>query len=177
MAGYGRISPDPRIRRNLCQMGAQPLSQPDRPRVANRSPAMTRIQWDAAWETGIPAIDKQHKQLVDHVGRLLDAIMDGQTEIDIENSLFFLAQYTDFHFRDEEEIMAETRYPALAEHRARHTEMREQVAEMVRTHVREPQALTVELVRYMHNWIINHVGTMDKALAAYLKQQGHITLQ
>jgi len=32
-------------------------------------------------------------------------------------------------------------------------------------------------VRYMHNWIINHVGTMDKALAAYLKQQGHITLQ
>jgi len=133
---------------------------------------MASIEWDAAWETGIPAIDKQHKNLVDHVGRLLDAIMEGQTEIDIENSLFYLAQYTDFHFRDEEEIMLATRYPGLAEHRATHATMREQVAAMVRLHVREPQALTSDLVKYMHNWIINHVGTMDRALAEHIRRVG-----
>ena len=130
---------------------------------------MASIEWDPAWETGIPAIDKQHKNLVDHVGRLLDAVMEGQTEIDIENSLFYLAQYTDFHFRDEEEIMVETHYPLLDEHRANHKAMRDQVAMMVRLHVREPQALTADLVKFMHNWIITHVGTMDKGLAEHIR--------
>ena len=130
---------------------------------------MARIEWDAAWETGIPAIDKQHKNLVDHVGRLLDAIMEGQTEIDIENSLFYLAQYTDFHFRDEEEIMVTTRYPRFEEHRAAHSAMRDQVGSMVRLHVHEPQALTSDLVTFMHDWIINHVGSQDKALAEHIR--------
>jgi hemerythrin len=129
---------------------------------------MSQIDWNPAWETGVPIIDRQHRQLVDHAARLLNEVLEGRTQVDVQGSLAFLVKFSDFHFDEEERIMAGAAYPPMAEHCLEHGKLREHLERMLERLAREPESLTAELVRFVHHWIARHVDTHDRALAGYL---------
>jgi hemerythrin len=133
---------------------------------------MTRFEWDPAWETGVSIIDRQHRQLVDHAARLLDDVMGGRTDLDVQASLQFLTQFADFHFRDEERIMAEAGYPSLQAHQVEHQALRERLEAMAQKQAQAQGGLTADLVRFVHHWIARHVDSMDRALADFLQARG-----
>jgi len=143
---------------------------------------MSGMEWNAAWETGIPAIDRQHRELLQRANGLLAAILAGAPEPGVEEMLFHLAQYTDYHFRDEERLMADSDCPGRAEHRQAHDLMREKVAGMVEREERAAHPLTSDLIEFFYDWLTNHMGTFDQALAAHLREwtpssrKGHLEL-
>jgi hemerythrin len=133
---------------------------------------MAKVDWNPAWETGVERIDRQHRELLDRANHLAAAILDPrEAEADAEEILFHLAQYTDFHFREEERAMTETRFPGLRLHREAHDAMREKVAGMIDRHAGDPSGLPADLMAYFYEWLANHIATFDQIMALHLRAQ------
>jgi len=79
------------------------------------------LEWKSEYETGVLAIDAQHKVLFDNINRLeqlLEKEKPDQPEVD--NLLTFLEDYTKLHFNSEETCMARFRCPAYAKNKEDH---------------------------------------------------------
>lgn len=78
---------------------------------------MTVISWKKVYATGIIALDDEHRQLIDQINRLYEAIRDKQEETALNDSLKMLEYYTLTHFQHEENLMMEYGFPGLEEHK------------------------------------------------------------
>ena len=131
-----------------------------------------QFTWTPALSVGDKKLDNQHKQLLEQVNALLDALAGGQNNlIVIEQVLKFLDQYIEEHFADEEHYMEEHQYPRLAEHRALHTQFIERY-----THMKERiytfesvDGMLIDLEAHLGRWWIDHIGGADKDYAAYVR--------
>jgi hemerythrin len=130
------------------------------------------IAWSDAFATGVPEIDRQHQELLDHVGRLLDAMENDPTAVG--RALDFLGDYTVSHFDTEERLMEHHAYPGAAAHREAH-------AGFVRTFGRlrfdyDLDGLTEgmsELIGgWMIDWLKHHILDMDRALGRFIVASG-----
>jgi hemerythrin-like metal-binding protein len=63
--------------------------------------------WNKSLETGIAKIDNQHKELF----RQIDILMDVKNTDRIKETLNFLSDYIVMHFKDEEKLQADSKYP------------------------------------------------------------------
>jgi len=127
------------------------------------------IVWnDDKMKTGVRNIDEQHKEWIRRFDEFDRAIAEKKGEQAIREALGFLAQYTEVHFDDEEEVMARLKCPAQEANRAAHDEFRRKVAE-VRAWVEREGASSVEIVGLkgvLEDWLVNHICTIDIQLRA-----------
>jgi hemerythrin len=78
------------------------------------------VSWNPRLAIGEPTIDAQHQELFSRVDALLLAMRTGEGRAQLEQMFTFLQRYVLEHFQAEEELMVETAYPHLAEHREAH---------------------------------------------------------
>ena len=130
---------------------------------------MSTLMWDPAWETGIPKIDQQHRLLFDQVDLLFNAVQVNEAGNQIPGLLAFLASYVDAHFRDEEKEMEATHYSELARHRAIHNSLREKVAALVAQFQTDPSVLTIDVLEFLTQWLVDHISVEDRRMALQLK--------
>ncbi|HEY5158825.1 MAG TPA: bacteriohemerythrin [Anaerolineales bacterium] len=125
------------------------------------------IEWnDEKMATGFPEIDAQHKEWIRRINEFDDAVTNRKGQEAIQNTLDFLAQYSETHFIGEEAIMAKHNSPALGLNRAEHEEFRGKLAE-IRTWVKNAGATSVEVVALksaLEDWLVNHISTVDVQL-------------
>lgn len=123
------------------------------------------LGWSAAYETGIPQLDMQHRTLTDLINRLVLAVrrstcIDGWVHL-----LDEMVDYADYHFRCEEAFMI--RYGVVSAHadlhRARHVQalamMRQRIA-ACRDGGGDLPAFCSDLAR----WLETHMLAEDKTL-------------
>lgn len=122
--------------------------------------------------TGIPSIDAQHRQLVDAINQLHDAMKQGKGREQIAPTLDFLVRYVAEHFAHEERLMAKVGYPDLAGHSAQHQGFATKVGEMVKAYKSGSAVMGVEVSRFLANWIQDHIQRTDMAYVAALKAHG-----
>ena len=75
-------------------------------------------------------IDSQHKELI---GRINDLLRSCEEEADLRAAvkmLNYLADYTEYHFGEEEALQAAIGYPGIEEHKKKHEELRKTVEEL-----------------------------------------------
>jgi hemerythrin len=79
------------------------------------------LEWKSDYETGVLAIDSQHKVLFDHINRLGKLLEQATIEgSEMDNLLIFLEDYARQHFNSEETCMARFRCPAYARNKEDH---------------------------------------------------------
>ena len=93
---------------------------------------------------------------------------------EVARTLDFLVGYTDRHFTDEENLMAAHHYPGLAAQRAQHQAFRASLDEVVRDFTEEGavHSVAVAVGELLRNWLLKHIRTLDRELAAYLAARG-----
>lgn len=130
------------------------------------------IAWSAAFATGVPEIDRQHRELLDHVGTLLEVMRSDPSAVG--RALDFLGDYTVSHFETEERLMEHHAYPGAASHREAH-------AGFVRTFGRlrfdyDLDGLTEgmnDLIGgWMVDWLKHHILEADRALGRFIQACG-----
>jgi hemerythrin-like metal-binding protein len=125
------------------------------------------IEWnDEKMATGFPEIDAQHKEWIRRISEFDDAVINRKGQEAIQNTLDFLTQYSETHFADEEELMAQRNSPVQETNRAAHVEFREKLAE-IRAWVRNEGATSVEVIELkdaLEKWLVNHICTVDVQL-------------
>lgn len=131
---------------------------------------MEELQWDPAWETGVPKIDRQHRELVARLQRLLEACRAGAGPGETQDLLLYVSQYVDFHFTAEEELMVRTDYPDRASHMEVHAGLRDRVADLLHQDMAGAAATTANLKVILQDWLVDHLSTLDRKLAAHLRE-------
>lgn len=129
---------------------------------------MTVLNWNPAWDTGIEAIDGQHRNLLAQFNNLIAAIHENHLHEQIPGLLAFLADYVEFHFATEEGYMQAAQFPGLARHKARHDELRARVVQLLESQGRDPGEVTEELVTFLTDLLVGHIDDHDRSMARFL---------
>jgi hemerythrin-like metal-binding protein len=142
------------------------------PAGAGRSVKMALLAWNDNYSVGVNTIDQQHSGLFDIVNELHAAMMKGQAKNVLGALLDRLIKYTVLHFSYEERMMEAAKYPNLAAHRARHTDLTRQVKEFSARYKKGDANLNVELIRFLSDWLTRHILHEDKQYSSCLNQIG-----
>lgn len=129
-----------------------------------------RAEFDESLVTGNEMIDAQHQELIDKINKLLDSCETGEGKVAAIKTLDFLADYTEFHFGEEEKLQAEIEYPGIAAHKEEHEKLRKVVKELYEMLEEEegPSAAFVEQVnRNVIEWLYRHIKGFDTSVAEY----------
>ncbi len=133
---------------------------------------MTLLTWSHACSVGVRAMDDQHGILMEAINALRLALVRGAGQEKISELLDELIEFTRMHFWSEEQIMAQTGYAGLAEHRAEHHRI---LADILQSAHRLQYGEGVELrplLCNLHHGFLNHIETMDQKYTPWLRQHG-----
>ncbi len=125
------------------------------------------MAWSARFEIGVHAIDLDHKLAFQTLDALLRALRDGAATNVLEDTINVLRAYADEHFRREEELMRTVRFPELPAHVAAHDAFRRKTFEFEISRRRSSLAAS-EVVRYLMEWLPDHIGNADTRIIPYL---------
>ena len=131
-----------------------------------------KIVFDEDLYTGNETIDNEHKELIDRVNKLVESCETGKEKVTAVKTLDFLMDYTEFHFADEEKLQKDSGYDKFDQHKAQHDGFKKSVEEL-RVMLEEEEGPTdafVEAVnKNISQWLVNHIQTWDKAVAAFIR--------
>jgi hemerythrin len=126
---------------------------------------MAHLQWSSALETGITAIDEQHKRIVLYINELYDA-REARDEEQVGQVLSELLDYAFSHFGYEEQFMQEIGFPSLDSHKKVHQLFAKKVEEFVARY-EAGDDVTDDLLTTLNRWLINHIKNEDGEYADF----------
>jgi hemerythrin-like metal-binding protein len=133
---------------------------------------MALLRWTKKYSVGVKAFDDQHIVLVKILNELHAAMLKGKAQSVAGVLVPQLMSYANDHFSTEEQIMESTKYPGLAEHRAEHRDLTGKAGEYVASYEQGDQTIYPELLRFVGDWLHNHMLTVDKQYTAWLNEHG-----
>ena len=141
--------------------------------VSADNQGMSLFQWGEEFSVGYADIDSQHKRLFQLADQLHAAMTAGKGKQVLGNTLNNLISYTKRHFSDEEMLMERHRYPGISQHKAEHHALTEKVVQFQKAFAEGRATVTMELLQFLRNWLVQHIGVVDKKVAAHFQQQVH----
>lgn len=127
-------------------------------------------EFDDSLVTGNKLIDGQHKELIDRINNLLVETENGSSKVDSVKMLDHLAEYTEYHFGEEEKLQEEIGYPGIKEHKAKHEELRRTVKElyeMLEDQEGPTDAFVEQVNRQVVQWLYQHIKGFDRSVAEF----------
>lgn len=132
---------------------------------------LTTDTWIAELETGISALDLDHKTLLDLVNRVIVASNEPDLA-ELKSSLLDLQAELIAHFEREENLMAECIYEAATQHQEEHQQLAGEIQEQINDLAAGKGNVTF-VARFMRNWLLQHIVTRDAHFGkALLTQRG-----
>jgi hemerythrin-like metal-binding protein len=131
------------------------------------------FEWTEQWSVGVDTIDAQHRELFAAINTLLRE-EGNTTSRDLAKVLDFLEQYVSNHFGMEESFMRRLSYPEFPSHKGEHVAFINEFYDLRDEYDNNGASpeLADKMGRYMGDWLANHIGNVDKALGAFLRDKG-----
>lgn len=129
------------------------------------------MPWGRRLALGIPEVDKQHRELVSMVNELHRAMRMKMGTQEAGAILTRLADYTVYHFEYEEKLFDTHGYPETLNHKKIHKDLVAKVLAFTREFEQGRAALSMDLMKFLTDWLKNHIMKTDKAYAPFLKDK------
>lgn len=129
---------------------------------------MAILTWNNQLNVGIPSVDAQHRRLVDILNQLDEAVAVGEEPQAILDLVAALIDYTDYHFKHEEELMRQAaNFPAddFELHCRQHREFVATVQAEQQKAIVEPDRVSNALLEFLVGWLSSHILYADKKMA------------
>jgi hemerythrin-like metal-binding protein len=120
------------------------------------------MPWTSDLHTGVKIVDEQHKVLVDMINQLYKAMKAGEGKAVMERLLDGLADYTVRHFGMEEKHFDQFKYSETAAHKKIHEDLKAKVIGYINTFKSGQANVSMELMNFLRDWLINHICKTDK---------------
>ncbi|MEW6617685.1 MAG: bacteriohemerythrin [Patescibacteria group bacterium] len=133
---------------------------------------MEQIIWKPNYSVNVKEIDEQHQNFVHILDTLYDAIQKGEAEKVLNDTFAQLMYYKEFHFATEEKYFDEFNYEGAEEHKKAHQDFRNAVAELQKKKDADHLAVSVEILDFMENWLVEHLSSMDKKYTKCFNEHG-----
>jgi len=129
---------------------------------------MQSFHWDKNFETGLSDVDQQHRHLVDVINDFGDLLAENKIVFnDIERIYTELADYAQYHFREEEALMFQ--YGVDQRHINHHIEIHQSFLHEVTTMYSDISQDNLEsatyLLDFLTHWLAYHILGEDQNMA------------
>lgn len=125
--------------------------------------------WESSMEIGISSIDQQHRQIVEYINTLSEAVTRRDRGA-VGDVLDELVKYTISHFSFEEFLMQHGEYPAFDTHRKVHESFRERILNY-QQRLERGEDVGREVLRDLKVWLSDHIQRDDRDYAPYVKKK------
>jgi hemerythrin len=128
------------------------------------------ITWNDSYSIGNRTIDGQHKELIRLTNEFYEGCQMGGviTKVYFFNTVKGAINYVKTHFATEEEILRKIEYPEFDAHKKMHEEFVNKVLEQVRAFEQEDMPNPIGFIKFLMEWIMNHIASADKLYIPYL---------
>ncbi|MCP4710444.1 MAG: hemerythrin family protein [Planctomycetes bacterium] len=132
-----------------------------------------RIKWSESMSTGVSIIDEQHKDLIDSLNSLSQAITEGKGRDIIAGILEFAEEYAGMHFRLEEEYFEKYKCPAAVLNIEGHKYFINRFLDLKEEFLKKGShsLLVIEIHKELLHWIIQHILKVDTRLHVCIKEE------
>jgi len=144
----------------------------DPPTDMNAQDIPDMMPWGDKLKIGIDQIDEQHKELVKMVNELHRAMKMKIGAKEAGQILTRLADYTVYHFKNEENLFEEHQYPERDAHKQYHDKLVGQVLEFKKEFEEGRAALSMDLMQFLTDWLRDHIMVTDKSYAPFFREKG-----
>jgi hemerythrin len=126
------------------------------------------MEWTQEFETGIPSIDAQHRQIVEFINGLDEAMRTGDKD-GIERVLEGVLNYTVTHFEFEEDLMQKAGFPGLKAHQQSHEFFMRKVS-VLRGRFNAGEDVATVLQNMLKGWLVSHIKGEDREYIEAVKK-------
>lgn len=133
---------------------------------------MVLFAWDAKYSVGVRELDAQHKQLVDMLNELYEAMQSQQGNAILGAIINKLVSYTRTHFTTEERYMSQYGYPDLAAQKREHAMFTDKVMAFKNDFDSGRVSITVSVTSFLKTWLMEHISGSDKKYGPFLNAKG-----
>ncbi len=133
---------------------------------------MSMINWSDKYSVNVSEMDNQHKELVNILNELYDAMMAGKSNAVLSPVIAKLINYTRKHFAAEELFMQKYAYPAYESHKREHAAFIMKVQEFQTNFNAGKITLSLDISNFLKNWLVNHISIEDKKYGTYAMAKG-----
>jgi len=133
---------------------------------------MPLFEWSEKFSVNIAACDEQHKCLIELLNTLHAAMKQGKGRDVISGVLNELADYTVYHFKTEEDLFRKHGYHGFDNHKKEHDDLTNQVMGFKNKFEQGQAALTIELMKFLKDWLTDHILESDNNYSLFLNSKG-----
>jgi hemerythrin len=130
------------------------------------------FEWSDSYSVKVKALDNQHRKLFDLINELHTAMKAGRGKVAAGEILRRLIDYTVYHFSAEEKLMEKHAFPELVAHRTEHKVLTDRVLAFKKDFDADTAPVTVELMNFLQQWLLNHIQRVDQRYADFMNAQG-----
>jgi hemerythrin len=133
---------------------------------------MALIQWTNALSVDVAEVDKQHQKLIQMINDLNEAMQSGKGKEAVGKIIGGLIDYTQTHFKYEENIFDKYSYPDTPAHKAKHVEFVNKISEFNNGLKQGQLSLSIKIMDYLSDWLKNHIMKIDKQYTPFFHSKG-----
>ncbi|RUM45353.1 MAG: bacteriohemerythrin [Desulfocapsa sp.] len=130
------------------------------------------MRWSTALSVGINSIDEQHKVLINLINTLFREMNSGKGRQAVSSALSKLIEYTGSHFAYEENIFDKHNYSGTDAHKEIHRKLVAQVVDFQRQFESGEKDISLELMEFLKDWLVQHIKGTDKKYSSFLIDKG-----
>lgn len=140
--------------------------------VQTNQKTMSFIVWQSKYETGVMSIDNDHRNLISMIENLYSAISKGESKNVIDIIVNGLSEYAIVHFNREEMLMKSIGFEGFEKHKDSHKTFADKVNSFQQMLASGQQDISVEVVAFLRDWLINHIQNIDMQFVDEFKKHG-----
>ena len=130
------------------------------------------INWSDAYSIGFEPVDVQHQRLVELINILYDAFLSAKANDIIGDILDSMIEYTEYHFKFEEDLFQEYGYPQRDEHSSIHGIFVVKTLEFKQKILEGTTTVSYEIMYFLRDWLIEHIQGEDVKYIEFFKEKG-----
>jgi hemerythrin len=132
---------------------------------------MPVIEWSDAYTLGIAEIDEHHQHLCGLLNDTYEVFVAKEQKVAVAKVLEELIDYATYHFAAEERFLSHNAYSGLAVHQKQHADLIRQITKLQHELSAGSKALSLELIVFLKEWLLDHILKSDRAYADVIKPE------
>jgi hemerythrin len=130
------------------------------------------IEWSDEYSLRIRQIDIQHRELFTLAGEILIATEKKSPVSVIQKLLDMFLKAANSHFRTEEALLNNNKYPGIEDHKEIHKGLIRELKSFISRLRTEKRSVLPELLDFLREWLIRHTLTVDRKYIRFLHEKG-----
>jgi len=123
------------------------------------------MAWSSKFELGIPEMDEQHKKWLAILNSFYDHLSDKDLTAQMKSLIQDVIDYTQYHFSEEEKLMASIGYHELNQQKQMHKEITDKIIRFKQRLDAGNLVISTAVTSELKSWFKEHIMIEDKKYA------------